>query len=267
MRLGFGTLGDLKWSLERFAEELAQSGYDCIEIRGRKGEHLGPEEGAKRRKEVRRIFEDAGVEIAAITAYTQLVDRAKHAETVETLRQYLQLATDIGAGFVRTFGGNLLEGQDRDDAIAAAAEALGQIAPDAEKHGVAVALETHDGFSHSDMVKEAVGQVGSPFIRVLWDVHHPFRHGEAWSESYANLKDTLGYLHVKDAFLLPDGKEQLCLLGAGRVPVREIVRQLDADGFDGPVVIEWEGAWHPELPACELAIPQHMAKLREYLEA
>lgn len=265
MKLGFATLGDLKWPLERFAEELSRNGYDCVEVRGRAGEHLGPEEGPERRAEVRRIFEDAGLEIAAITAYTQLVDRAKHDETLATLRSYLQLASDVGAGCVRTFGGDLLEGQDRDDAVAAAVEVLRRIAPDAEKHEVSVVLETHDGFSHSDMVRDAIGQAGSPFVRVLWDVHHPFRHGEDWQASYANLKDMLGYLHVKDAFLMPDGKEQLCLLGAGRVPVREIVRRLDADGFGGAVVIEWEGAWHPELPKCDVAIPQHMAKLREYL--
>jgi hypothetical protein len=37
-------------------------------------------------------------------------------------------------------------------------------------------------------------------------------------------------------------------------------------GYDaGWLSVEWEKKWHPELAEPEIALPQHSAKLREYL--
>lgn len=77
----------------------------------------------------------------------------------------------------------------------------------------------------------------------------------------------LGYLHVKDAFALPTGGRQLCFLGAGDVPAAEILRLLGSAKFAGYAVVEWEKAWHPELAAADVAMVQHIQKLRAYLAA
>jgi sugar phosphate isomerase/epimerase len=47
------------------------------------------------------------------------------------------------------------------------------------------------------------------------------------------------------------------------VPVRRILALLQEAGYNGYVSVEWEKKWHPDLAEPEVAIPQHIAWLRE----
>ncbi|NJM05442.1 hypothetical protein HC891_03350 [Candidatus Gracilibacteria bacterium] len=59
----------------------------------------------------------------------------------------------------------------------------------------------------------------------------------------------------------------LTLLGAGAVPVPEILRLLRDSGYRGYLSIEWEKHWHRELAEPEEALPQHITQLRYWMEA
>jgi len=267
MQFGFSTLGDLTWPLDRFADALKLSHYELIEVRGVNDAHIGPDASAEERQRVRHLFESAGIGILSVTGYTSFTDRTRHSEEAAKLRAWLQLASDLGAQYVRVFGGRLLTEQTPEDGLAALAEGLRQVTADAERLGVRIALETHDGFSSAALAGQAASMLASPHVKILWDVHHPLRTGESWEEAYEHLHNHLAYLHIKDAFPMPDGSEQLCLLGAGVLPVADILRKLAKEGPDVPAVVEWEKAWHPELPDCRVAIPQHILKMRSYIQS
>jgi fatty-acyl-CoA synthase len=48
--------------------------------------------------------------------------------------------------------------------------------------------------------------------------------------------------------------------------VREILEALRRFGYGGYVTVEWEKKWHPELAEPEVALPQHIAWLRQTLQ-
>jgi fatty-acyl-CoA synthase len=173
----------------------------------------------------------------------------------EPLEAALALANEWGAPLVRVFGGPF----DADDVAAR----IGGILSDAT---VTVALETHDDASSSAVVAHLLDAVGTPLLAALWDVHHPFRVGEAPGDVIANLGDRIALVHVKDAVRRGDDWE-LVLLGEGEVPVRESLVAAHAAGYDGWVSVEWEKRWHPELAEPELALPQHAALLRRWFES
>jgi len=72
-------------------------------------------------------------------------------------------------------------------------------------------------------------------------------------------------VHIKDAFTMPDGRRQLVSLGAGDIDIQRLVELLHRDQFSGYLMVEWERTHHPELPLAEVAMPQHIGKLRQYL--
>lgn len=37
----------------------------------------------------------------------------------------------------------------------------------------------------------------------------------------------------------------LCLIGEGVIPIKEIVKTLESDGYSGYMSLEWEKKWHP----------------------
>jgi len=38
-------------------------------------------------------------------------------------------------------------------------------------------------------------------------------------------------------------------------------------GYTGYLSLEWEKRWHPEIPDPEIAFPQYMERMREFLHA
>ena len=128
-------------------------------------------------------------------------------------------------------------------------------------------METHDSFAASATVAELLALVESDWVGAVWDSHHPHRMGERPAEVYRNLGSRLLLTQVKDARRAPARADgwQLVLLGAGEVPVSEMIDLLSTNGYTGAISVEWEKRWHPELEPAEIALPQHLELLRTWL--
>ena len=62
-----------------------------------------------------------------------------------------------------------------------------------------IALETHDSFASAVLVGELLQRVESPSFAAIWDVHHPYRVGEAPADVLRALGVRVHLVHVKDA--------------------------------------------------------------------
>jgi len=51
------------------------------------------------------------------------------------------------------------------------------------------------------------------------------------------------------------------------VPVRQMLGVLKAAGYRRWISVEWEKRWHPEIDEPEVALPQHLRRLAEWMEA
>jgi len=266
VKLGFSSLAAIDRPLADLAAMLARAGYDGIELRGKDRRHVDAAMSAAERKEVVRILADAGLEAAAVTSYMVVAeDSADAAAAGAVLRSYLDLARDLGSPMLRVFGGRVAEGENRADIERRMADLLLSVADEAQARGVCICLETHDSFTRAAAVARVLALADQHAVAALWDVLNQFQTGEPPLEALRLLWPRIGYLHVKDGFTLSDGRHQLCLLGAGELPVRAILAALKQRGFGGYLVVEWEKAWHPELADADIAAPQHIMKLREYL--
>jgi sugar phosphate isomerase/epimerase len=161
--------------------------------------------------------------------------------------------------------------QLRREQLRAAARVLEAAAPLARRLGVAIGVETHDDFSASSVVAELLALTDPgpdpAWVGAVWDSHHPHRMGERPAEVYANLSPRILLAQVKDARRTPGGGWQLVLLGAGEVPVADMLGLLMAGGYPHWISVEWEKHWHPEIEAPEIALPQHLELLTSWLEA
>jgi fatty-acyl-CoA synthase len=89
--------------------------------------------------------------------------------------------------------------------------------------------------------------------------------GETPAEVHANLGSAILLAQVKDARRTAGGEWQLVLLGEGEVPVRDMLGLLQAAGYPPWISVEWEKRWHPEIEEPEVALPQHLGLLTEWL--
>ena len=251
--------------MEEVVERAREFGYAGVELRLHEGEVIRPDMGKETGRRVRALFAGAGVAIVGIGASTRFAaaDERERRKQEDDLVRYVELAVDLGAPMVRTFGGAFAEAE-RDGAIARTAESIARVAERTAGSGVVIALETHDGFSASATVRAALAAVDSPAARALWDTHHPVRMGETPAETFANLADRLYHVHLKDARRVGEDWG-LVAFGEGDVPVRDVVFTLLDHGYDGWYCVEWERKWHPEIAPAQQALPRHGEILRDWI--
>ena len=269
MKLSFTTLGCPQWTLRQIVENAARMGYAGVDLRG-----LQQDIDISKRpefttglSETRQMFADHGVAISgiAISARYAVVDPAERDRQFDETRRNMALAAQLGAHVLRVYGGRVPEGHTVDSILPTLVENLQRIGDEAAQYDVTLALETHDDWTDSATFARLMAKADHPRVRVLWDLHHPFRtNGEPAEVTYANLAPYVVSIHVKDSIPTADG-HQYVLLGEGDVPLKRMLDLLVAGGYDGYAILEWEKRWIPSLLEPEVAFPQYVAKMREWL--
>jgi sugar phosphate isomerase/epimerase len=265
LRIAFSTLAFPDATLAE-ATSLGRSlGYAGVELRLIDGQLIGSSMPAAERARVKQTINAARLPIVSVDSSIILTTDDAGSE----IRRFLELANDWESPLIRVYGGPLAEEpRARRAQMEAAAGVLQGVVPLAEQLGVAVAIETHDSFSASSVVAELLAMVESRWIGALWDSHHPHRMGETPAEVYQHIGPRVLHVQVKDARRSAEHKGgwQLVPLGEGEVPVREIIGLLVAGGYRGYISVEWEKYWHPEIEGPEIALPQHLKVLEEWVQ-
>jgi sugar phosphate isomerase/epimerase len=240
-------------------------GYAGVELRLIDGQLIDSSMSAAERVRVKQTIAAARLPIVSVDSSIILTVEGAGSE----VRRFLELANDWESPLIRVYGGPLAEEPGtRRTQMEAAAVVLQEAIPHAERLGVAIAIETHDSFSASSVVAELLAMVQSKWVGALWDTHHPYRMGERPAEVYEYIGPRVLHVQVKDArrSVAHKGGWQFVPLGEGEVPVREIIRLLAAGGYGGYLSVEWEKYWHPDIEEPEIALPQHLEVLQEWVK-
>lgn len=273
MKLGFSTLGCPEWSIEKICNEGSRLGYQGVGIRGIQGEFDLTKIEALSEEQCEatiRSFREAGLEIVVLGSSCRftLPDPAERVRNLEDGKAAIDIAKRVGARMVRVYGGVIPESMGREEAIRLVSESLAALGDYAAGSGVMVAIETHDDFTESALLREVLERTKRENVRVLWDISNCYRAGE---EDLAHTWDNIGayvvHTHFKDSVVDPSHElgYRYCPMGEGDLPNREALRVLEAGGYNGYLSFEWETAWHPELADPSEVFPQYVATMRDYL--
>lgn len=267
MKFAYSSLACPQWTIEEAIDAAVRYGYDAIEWRMADGEIITSETSAAVRRRLREVPAAHNIAIACLDTSCRAVQASAEERTqvIEEARRMIDLASELGASFVRIFGGALPDGVARSAIIEPTAAVLRTIGAYGAEHNVTVTLETHDAWSSSADVLELLQAVDSPSVKVLWDIHHTYRTGEAPAQSVAALGSAIAYVHVKDGRPTNTAEGwELCLINEGVVPLREAFSALKQSGYNGAISLEWEKKWHPEIAEPEIALPQAIPWLHDF---
>ncbi|MFG1683166.1 sugar phosphate isomerase/epimerase family protein [Nonomuraea sp. NPDC049269] len=246
MKLAVSTLGMPGDGLDRAIEVATGQGCQGLELR------LHPDTGVHRglsaaeRSSVRERVEAAGLEISALAGYVGVCEPGPDEPLVEALIADLTLAADLGAPGVRVF--------PRGDDPTIGARRLKAVSGTAAELGLRVLVETHDRMATGAAVARLLGEAACPETTgALWDLLHPWRHGESPADTLALLGPYLAYVQVKDAVSAQDTTP--VPMWTGTVPLDESGELLRAWGYSGWVSLEWERTWYPQVAPVEEILP------------
>lgn len=117
-------------------------------------------------------------------------------------------------------------------------------------------IETHDTLITASAIDRFASHGAEP-IAILWDAFHTWsKGGESPVETWAKIRGGVVHIHVKDGVAGgTDGRAFTHTLpGAGDFPMAALRERLEADGYAGPLSLEWGRKWHSYLPALDEAL-------------
>jgi sugar phosphate isomerase/epimerase len=203
-------------------------------------------------------FREAGIAIPLLNTSARLIG-AREEHRAE-LRAFAPWAEALGAKGLRIFDGGSPGQTPSASQLEEAARMLAWWEAEKRAQGWSVDLfiETHDALVRTEGIQRLMAAAATP-VQLLWDSHHTWRvGGEDPLATWSAIRSHVRHVHFMDSqgIEAPTGHPYTYVnLGDGEFPLDALFRRLRADGFAGPVSLEWERSWHPYLG--ELAVPLH----------
>jgi sugar phosphate isomerase/epimerase len=272
MKFGFSSLGCPDWDLETIITQAAGLGYQAVELRGLQGQlHLpASPEVARDPAGLAARFRDAGVELACLATGNcfHWPDRRKIAEHKAQVREFIELAGEMGCPYVRVFGDEVPRYEQKQTTIMRVVDALRELGPVAAAHGVTLVLENHGDFSGSRDIWFILDAVNHPAVRCCWHPCHAKAAGERPGTSLPRLGRMIALTHLVDGRFNEQGAlETYALPGEGNLDVERFLDLLRGLAYQGHVIFDWPKLWVPSLAEPEKAFPAAISKLKAMLEA
>jgi inosose dehydratase len=170
------------------------------------------------------------------------VPAPQHAANLERLKLIGQLAHDLApAGETAPVVETVLGGRPEqwDDLKGKMVDALGDWERIARQSETVIAVKAHvSGALHRpDDAVWLVRQIGSPWIKLVYDYSHFERQGLALKATLTRMLPETVFVHIKDNVTV-NGKTEFALPGDGAVDYREYLQLLRDGGYSGAVCVE-----------------------------
>jgi len=250
----FSTLGSPGLDLEGACALARAHGIGAVELRVLEGSIDLPAYFRRRGMgpaAIRSVADAAGVRIVAIDTSLSLIDGTR-----EDRGQFLEmvaLAESLGVARLRVFdGGSAADAAEMKRASAALRWWRSLRAEHAWKADIMV--ETHDSLLTASAIRRFAR--AAPGAAILWDSHHTWRKGgEDPAATWRAVGRHVAHIHVKDSACGPDpsAPATYALPGTGDFPMAALRAALKGC-YTGPLSLEWERHWHPEIAPIEDAL-------------
>ena len=224
------------WSQNRYTFEEAIERYKGLDFDGIEafpgqevsknlpGARMGPELTKEQRDYVKKLLKDANMKLVSF-GVTGTGNNPAYAE------QLCEFAKDMGIERILT-----------EDSLY-----MWPIWEEiAAKYGVTMCVHNHatdngNQYVDTELVKKYLKNY--KHVKSGADVGHMGRSGMDPAKSLKTLKGKIAQLHFKDISKFGDIGAYCVPLGQGGNMVKEMLQELDKQGYDGPFVLEYEAEW------------------------
>lgn len=244
MRFAFSTVGVPGAAISDVVRLAAEHGFHGVELCAHPEEPVHPGLTLLDRADVVEEFDAAGIDILGVAGCVGVAAPGDDREVLREMRALLELARDLGAPHVRVTPGP--GDAPSEESRRAAVRRLASVGPYASDLGVRVLLATRDSHPTGTDVARVLHRVEHGSVGALWDVMHTWRGGEEPETSHLALAPYLGHVQVKD---IASAEDTVPLpLGAGVLPLADVVETLSRAGWEGWLCWEYEKRCHPQVP-------------------
>ncbi|MBY0232139.1 MAG: sugar phosphate isomerase/epimerase [Gemmataceae bacterium] len=218
------------WDLATLLKACKATGVSPVELRTTHKHGVEPTLSKDQRKEVRKKFADAGVEVWGLgtTCDFHWPDEKKVKAKIEECKRFVELAADLGGKGVKVRPNDLPKGVEPARTLAQIGKALvpcGQAAADA---GVEVWVEVHGhGTQHPPHMRTIMEECGHKSVGVTWNSNAADIKDGSVKEHFGLLKPWIKSCHINALWNDPKG-----------YPYRDLFGLLKGMGYDRATLCE-----------------------------
>ena len=231
-RLGIVTYNiAAQWDLPTILKVCKSVGLSPVELRTSHKHGVEPSLSKDQRREVRRRFADAGVDVwgCGTTCEFHSRDPGEVQKQIETCKRFVELAADLGARGVKVRPNGLPKGVPVEKTLEQIGKALipcGQAAADAN---VEIWVEVHgNGTSHPPYIKKIMDHCAHPQVGLTWNSNPTDIKNGSVSEYFKLLRPWIRSCHINEIY-----KD-----ATGAYPYRELFRLMRATDYDRVTLVE-----------------------------
>ena len=238
------------WSMPRLVQAARTYGFSALELRCEQGHGHGVEldVSPEDRRRARSIVQDGYLEIAGLgtSARFESPDLAERQRQVDSARRFIELAADVGAGFIKVFGNDVPAGVDRGDCSAYVADALRTLGEFAEPAGINVLLEMHGEFNYWGLARDTMRLADHPRVGLIYNSDPRDIAAGSVAATYSHVRQWIRHVHIAEF--------------SGRYPYAELFDLLKADRYDRYLAAEIS----KEIPPPEEYLATYSAPFRAW---
>jgi L-ribulose-5-phosphate 3-epimerase len=236
------------WDVKTCLRAAKESGFDAIEFNMELEGALTPQTSDAEARTIRQMAEEIGIALSALSTGVHWGTPFTHPEAsvreraMELCRQQLRLAAALGVDAILVVPGVVTPDVPYDVAYSRAQQALRQLAPEAERLRVTIAVENvWNRFLLSPLeMARFIDEIGSEWVGVYFDAGNvlAFGYPQQWIRI---LGQRIRRVHVKDFRTDIGNLQGFTNPLQGDVPWLEVRAALEAIGYTGYITAEVSG--------------------------
>jgi len=251
MVLGYSTNAFVKFSLTEAIERIARLGFTGVEIMGDRPHLFPPDYDQAALTDLRAVIEANRLTVTNINSFTLFavgdtylpswIESAPQQRSIriQHTMDSLKIAHFLGCANISVPpGGPLEKGMSRPEAYRLFQDGLEQVLPLAEDLGTRVLIEPEPELllENTPEFNSFIRNFRTPALGLNFDIGHFYCAGEEPAESFEELFEYIGHVHIED--IAPTRVHAHLIAGHGAIDFRRIFDAMVRLGYSGHISLE-----------------------------
>jgi sugar phosphate isomerase/epimerase len=220
-----------QWDVPTIVKVCKSVGLSPVELRTTHKHGVEPSLSKEQRQEVRKRFADAGVDVWGCGTVCEFhsPDPAVVKKNVETCKEFVQLAADVGGRGVKVRPNGLPKDVPVEKTLEQIGKALVECGKAAADANVEIWVEVHGG-----------GTAHPPYMKTIMEQSGHHAVGVTWNSNASDIKDksVAEYFHLLRPWIRSCHINELYKDATGAYPYRELFRLFRETGYDRVTLCE-----------------------------
>ena len=196
------TLGK-DWDIETIIKNCTTTGWQSVELRTTHAHGVEVTLSPAERAAVKKRFKDSALETISLASACEFhsPDPAVLKKNIDVAKEFMKLASDVGATGVRVFPNALPEGIPAEKTMEQIGKSLAEVGEFSHNLGVETRVCVHGRATNSvPVIKKIIDYSNSPYVFVNWNCDPSDVKGEGFEYNFNSVKDRIKGVHMHDLY-------------------------------------------------------------------